>query len=172
MNKKKLNYKFHSTNSTRGFVVLYAALLSSIVLAIGMSIYNTTLKDMLFSSSGRESQLAFYATDSGVECALYWDKKYDGGGKVFATSSASVSAGFPSVIISCDDIEVEDWGVSSSLEPSDHAITTFSITTDNVCANIVVTKYASGASIIESRGYNNCKVGDPRRVERGLKVNY
>jgi hypothetical protein len=43
------------------------------VLAVGASIINIALKQVILSGAGRESQFAFYAANTGLECALYWD---------------------------------------------------------------------------------------------------
>ncbi len=74
--------KMHATN--RGFVLLLAVLVSGILLALGVALYNIASKELILSSSGRDSQFAFYAADSGIECALYWDAKHD----AFATTSS------------------------------------------------------------------------------------
>src|SRR3989344_8655730 len=56
-----------------GFTVLYAVLVSSLLLAIGASIYNISLKDIILTGSAGDSQRAIYAADAAVECAFYWD---------------------------------------------------------------------------------------------------
>ncbi len=61
------------TAARRGFVLLYAVMTSTIVLAVGVSIISIALKQLAISSLGRESQYAFYAANTGAECALYWD---------------------------------------------------------------------------------------------------
>lgn len=58
---------------SRGFVLLYAVMTSTIVLAVGVSIISIALKQLAISTLGRESQYAFYAANTGAECALYWD---------------------------------------------------------------------------------------------------
>src|SRR5581483_9987816 len=68
----------------KGFAMLFAVLVASLLLAIGISIFNLTVKELILSSSGRESQFAFYAADTGAECAIYWDFK---GVDIFATST-------------------------------------------------------------------------------------
>jgi hypothetical protein len=77
----------------RGFTLFIALIVSSLLLAVGLSLSTIILKQLIFSNSGKESQLAFYAADSGAECALYWDRKgvdgyttFDG---AFATSSTN-----------------------------------------------------------------------------------
>lgn len=78
-------------NNKKGFTLFIALIVSSLLLAIGFSLGTIILKQLVFANSGKESQLAFYAADSGAECALYWDRKntegyttFDG---AFATSS-------------------------------------------------------------------------------------
>lgn len=67
----------HITDN-RGFTLLLAALIASIALALGSSIYNIVQKQFVLSSLGRDSQFAFYAADMASECALYWDIKHPG----------------------------------------------------------------------------------------------
>jgi hypothetical protein len=64
----------HSTK--RGFTLLLAALVSSIVLSLGASIFLVAKKEITLSSLGRDSQYAFYAADQAAECALYWDSRW------------------------------------------------------------------------------------------------
>ena len=61
----------------RGFTILLAALVASLVLAIGISVFTIAQKQVILSSLGRNSQYAFYAADTGAECGLYWDLRYD-----------------------------------------------------------------------------------------------
>ncbi len=70
-----------SAKFKKGFSVLFASLTGSLVLAIGLAILSITIKQITLASAGRESQLAFYAADTGIECALFLDS---GGGNVNA----------------------------------------------------------------------------------------
>lgn len=65
------------TTYQKGFTVLLAALVSSLVLSLGLSIAVIVRKSIRLSSVGRDSQIAFYAADSGAECALYWDIRHN-----------------------------------------------------------------------------------------------
>src|SRR3989344_1862024 len=58
-----------------GFTILVAAVTASILLVIAMSIGGIALKEKILSTSGKESQIAFYAADAAMECALYLDQK-------------------------------------------------------------------------------------------------
>ncbi len=57
----------------KGFTLLFAILVSVLVLAVGASMISIALKQVILSGAGRESQYAFYAANTGIECALYWD---------------------------------------------------------------------------------------------------
>ncbi len=72
-------------NTKRGFTLLLAALVASIVLALGSSIFTIAKKQITLSSLGRDSQFAFYAADTVAECALYYDVRFSSS----ATSSFS-----------------------------------------------------------------------------------
>lgn len=170
-----------------GFAMLFAVLTSSVLLSIGLSIFNLTVKELALSSAGRESQAAFYASDSGVECALYWDVVKS----AFATSSES----YPSSVPSCAGQDVGPVVTSSS--PTS-AVTTFSFAPTDVgstdaspylggtCVLVTVSKDSSTGTHILSRGYNvgylsddnaaqtgnRCAGLDSLKVERALLVNY
>ncbi|MBI5134273.1 MAG: hypothetical protein HZA81_02725 [Candidatus Taylorbacteria bacterium] len=161
----------------KGFALLFAVLTGSVLLSIGLSIFNLTVKELLLSSSGRESQFAFYAADTGAECALYWDFKGTG---VFATSSSTHSPS-PSNPDCVDTIGTpQTINVTNYLSrTSNSAVTQFSLTIPNspaaYCAIVTVTKTAPSGIIkteIDSRGYNTCDTTDKGRVERALKVSY
>lgn len=143
----------------RGFTILFAVLVSSLVLALGIGIANITLKEIILSGTGRDSQFAFYAADTGTECALYWDFK---GTDVFATSSGSVdgysATGQPALNCVGNDIaktsitgiggsgnSTNAWKFmdSSVAAPgSTYATTTFQINfAEGTCAIVQVGKY-------------------------------
>lgn len=65
------------SNDQRGFTILFSALVASLVLTLGISIFSVAQKQVILSSLGRSSQYAFYAADTGAECALYWDVRYE-----------------------------------------------------------------------------------------------
>lgn len=57
----------------KGFTILFAVIVSILVLAAGISIANISLRQLSISGVARESQKAFYAANTGTECAEYWD---------------------------------------------------------------------------------------------------
>ncbi len=64
-------------NPQSGFTLLFAALISAIVLSLGAAIFSIVVKQVALTSIARESQYAFYAADTAAECALYWDFRSD-----------------------------------------------------------------------------------------------
>jgi len=54
----------------RGIALLFVIMLSSILLVIALSISNIATKEAVFSVSARNASDAFYAADTGAECAL------------------------------------------------------------------------------------------------------
>ena len=63
------------TSKKGGFALLFSVLVSSLLLTIGLSILNVSLKELAISTASRQSIYAFYAADSGREYALYTDTK-------------------------------------------------------------------------------------------------
>ena len=72
-NKQKT--KILKPKFTTGFAVLFAVLLASFLITLGISIFNISLKEIMITTSIRDSQVAYYVADSASECALYWDRK-------------------------------------------------------------------------------------------------
>ncbi len=52
-----------------GFALLLTLVVISVVLAIGLSLLNITVKQFTLSATARDSELAFHAANTGVECA-------------------------------------------------------------------------------------------------------
>ena len=192
-NKKLLQIHMYFKSPKKGFTVLFAVLVSSLVLAIGLGIVSITLKEIQLSGAGRDSELAFYAADSGSECAFYWDLKGDNfatftvsgssingslkcaGGQILANNTSPATATSPG----------GDLGTVSP-EDSTHTTTTFWVymssnsggTVDKTqpCAEVKVIKDISDPNkiltTIDSRGYNTCEASNPRRLERGYQISY
>ncbi len=144
------------------FTLLMSVLVASIVLALGYEIYNIATKEVTLSSAGRESQFAFFAADTGIECALYWDSKFD----AFALDSelGEISCGEGVTTLTRDD-SIENMRITSfnfNLTPSP----------SGQCVNVVVTRESPPKTKIESFGYNTCNLGANTRIERAIRVTY
>ena len=170
-----------NSQSERGFALLLGSITGSMLLIVGLAIFNISIKEVLLSSAARESQLAFYAADTGIECALNWDFNYDDGvsltGTVFATSTDMHSIPTSANCVGQDLTLIWDSIEESALE----ATTTFKLIVGTGCVNVQVTKFASvpasGPPLpprtrIESRGHSTCDPDNPRRVQRAIFVEY
>ena len=155
--------------ANRGFTLLLAALVSSITLAIGVSIFEITQKQVILSSLSRDSQYAFYTADTGAECALYWDVKKS----AFSTSTpitpincASNADGTPGVI---------NVGHTEPLTSSP-VIFTFEFQPGGRCARVSVKKSNTDPrTIIHADGYNtDCAsiATNPRALQRSVEIKY
>ncbi len=163
-----------------GFAFLYAALVASIVMTIGLGLLGLTLKQEILSSTGRESIFAFYSADAGAECALYWDMQASGNPpSIFATSSTDILVPAPGSGAFCVGQDITSvWNITTS--PS-AATTTFALNlSGGRCVALTVAKFHNGLkTTIESRGYNDgavagtlCTSSNPKRTERAIRVIY
>ena len=113
------------TTHQRGFTILLAALVASLVLSLGISVFSIAQKQLILSSTGRDSQYAFYAADTAAECALYWDVRHD----FFGTSTPAVSP-------ECDELPLEVEGSRTGYPYS----LDFEFEPNGYCARVTVTK--------------------------------
>ncbi len=152
-------------NLQSGFTLLIAIAITGTLLLVATGIVNLAVKQSLISSSGKESQLAFYAADTGMECALYWDAKNP-------SADQSAFAITTTTLINCNKDSANpanQWTVGGS------AVSVISLITflpDPYCAIVTVTKNGNGTTLIESKGYNTCDPANPRRVERAVRATY
>jgi hypothetical protein len=177
---------------------LFAVIVSTLVLAVGGSIINIALKQVILSGVGRDSQYAFYAANTGIECALYWDITGSiAGAGGFPTSTdfeVPNSAGCAGTDNIFDARPLNEGGAEFDIEPEvvvddmdgvEFTQSTFKLRNfQNIegvnleyCADVVVYKATDASGLvsetrIQSRGYNTCNIENPRRIERGLEMNY
>jgi len=142
--------------SQRGFTLLLAAIVSSIVLSIGAAIFSIALKQVTLASTGKNSQFAFYAADSGAECALYWDIR----AAAFATSTVSSVPGS----VRCGGPELVTAHITSA--DNDAATTTIFYATNDHCVGVTIAKSLSVATngivtTIHADGYSTIVSGTP-----------
>jgi len=155
---KKIFFK----QKERGVSLYIAISVTAAMTLVSFAVINVAVKQIGISSLARDSQTAFFAADSGVECALYWDLK--SGANPFSTTTS------PAPNVSCNGMSVSQ----SRTYVNDISTSTVSFS-PNPCITISVVKWYQGNELktkIESRGYNTCTVSNPRRVERAILVNY
>lgn len=62
-------------NNKSGFALLVAIIFMSVMLSFGLALGSLGYKQQVLASGSIESQHAFYAADTGLECALYGDQQ-------------------------------------------------------------------------------------------------
>ena len=164
-------YHFSKWESDKGFTLLLAALVASVVLALGASIFAIAKKQVTLSSIGRESQFAFYAADSAAECALYWDLRY-GWFPVDPTPSAIED-------VKCREAESSvTIDTDSTGETWNSTVFSYGFDTQGHCAKVRITKSLQNNSmrtVIHADGYNvlcNDIGTNPRALQRSVELHY
>ncbi|OGG50405.1 hypothetical protein A3C18_00540 [Candidatus Kaiserbacteria bacterium RIFCSPHIGHO2_02_FULL_54_11b] len=170
-------------NTQRGFTLLLAALVSSVVLAVGAAIFSIAQKQVTLSALGRDSQFAFYAADTIAECALYWDFRFE----YFASTTPT------SITPKCDAVAlnfVNQVGSSYPYVMTSEQIGLFSTeVSGELCAQVSVTKcqgtFEDGdcqssptapiRTIIHADGYStSCAsiLSSTRALQRSVELRY
>ncbi len=166
------------TKSTTGFAMLFAVLISSFLIMIGISIFSISLKEVMISTSIRDSQMAFYAVDSAGECALYWDLKGGGTNSAFPSCtdldcSNHLSGEDIPTTITCNGITNTLSFIKNNLTYSYSGNDFFRYSSSTIDtepeADITISKTLNGTKITTTfniTGHNTGESG--RRVERGI----
>lgn len=171
--------------SEAGFALYYAVLFSSVLLAVGVSMLNISLKEFLLSASLKESETAFFAADSGAECAIYWDIRQVGIFPVYRDSGSVLrtapSPPFPGTVadpspIRCNGTDTVTPTVTTATLTAAMTTLTFNVN-GSFCTFVQVSKLIRGdgsvSTTIDARGYNaTCASASTRRVERALTYTY
>lgn len=161
-------YTFTKINKKeKGFVILFAVTISSILLAISLGVASIAFKEIRFGTSAKDANDAFFSADTGYECALFNDKE---------TSNVFVSSGGTGKVI-CKGLAID----------LDGSYPSWSFVVPNLggsgtgCAKVSVYKDdVSEAPYIKttviSKGYNfgdvNCNSLVSNRIEREEKITY
>jgi len=102
---KYLKNKFKDkTKKQKGFTLLFAVLVSTLVISISATVMSIALRQTIISGTSRESQFAFYATNTVMECAFYWDivgSENLNVGPIFPAPNESRNSPFSSDGITC-----------------------------------------------------------------------
>ena len=184
----RLDKKKNSQITSRGYALMFAIIISGLVLAVGYGISSIVRLETVLSGAARESQRAFFAADGALECALFWDQKHPGYlMTVFATATLEANTSppgedltpGPGTNLTCIGADIKNPAapVSSVTTRIDGASATTQFTLsfpDATCARIFMRKLNEGRTTqIESKGYNtDCGGSDPRKLERAIRVFY
>ena len=218
-NKRILGYKQYRE---KGAVLFIAITVSSLVLMIGIGMLNVMTKEMVLGSFSVKSREAFYAADSGVECAMHWDlvqiidDKHPISAGTYSTSTFPIGSNYsdrnsPNKRIGADLFTAGKFNPFCAGQEADKVFDAYlqsmfgiaepssdsgGITTtqfvffprtptdlnnpDNTqpCTLVTVEKKVVAGppdkiqTKIYSEGFSSCNENDPRRVSRGVLVQY
>jgi len=180
--QKSKNIK--NNRGEKGFAVLFSVMLASFLITLGISIFSISLKEIMITTSTRDSQVAYYAADSARECAIYWDIKqgafppcFDSNGNFIDCTETSNPSTKPTITCNGVDMDINfshPQYVSTVYWTGANAIIDFfKYSVDNINsprADVKIFKdYSTGniRTTIEAYGHNTGIMG--RRVERGIR---
>lgn len=147
-------------NNQKGISLVIALIMMTVLLSVSFSIGNIILRQLRLTNIGTNSQTSFYAADSALECALYWDTLTDGTiegdfeSSIFGTSTPISYAPLTNPI-KCGDNTSNPLLFAKVVDPTtDTATTTFNIDFGaGSCAHVEVVKTPYRTQILSS-GYN------------------
>lgn len=155
-----------SNSKERGFTILFAALVASLVLTLGISVFSVAQKQVILSSLGRSSQYAFYAADTSAECALYWDVRYD----YFGSTTPGVTPACGGAADSGQPLVIQ--GTPGSLPYT----MSFEFQPNGYCAQVSVTKSAiDPRTVIHADGFSTACSDisiSGRALQRSVELSY
>ena len=145
--------------NNRGYALLFALVVVAILLVVALAVSRVSFQEVRISDTAQDSQKALNATNSGAECAMYFDRRVE---SVFGNDTE----------ITCSN---EGSSMIEELSPGVYFFVAHFA--DGQCAHVTVDKSGmlENRTVIESRGYNICPDGDernPRRLERAVLVEY
>ncbi len=156
-------------NTEQGFVLVYTLVLLVTVLSVSGTILTIYLKELKLSTVGRESMVAYYAAESGAECAFYWllrGANYNLNGPLTAlydddANPLTAPASMPATCL----------GVQPTVSGRSFTWYAYPGDVSKPCATVEVVYTPGVPTSIRARGYNICTnaVG---QVERGFELTY
>jgi len=85
-----------------GFALLMTLIVVGVVVAIGISVLDLSLKQVRLSTNAKDSEIAFHAANAGMECARYWRRVdaliMERGGAINPVCFSGTLVGTPSVV--------------------------------------------------------------------------
>ena len=151
-------------NKQNGYALLFVMVIITIISAVTAGLANTALKEAIISSVARDSQSAFYASDTATECALYFHYNY-----------ATIVPSLVNSKWSCGKTQAGGtYDLTFSGGVNNYSLVSSSASTTNEpCFNITSTTTSSAGidtTVITSKGYNICNTSNSRSVERAIKA--
>ncbi|MDB5265240.1 MAG: hypothetical protein JWN64_811 [Parcubacteria group bacterium] len=162
------------TIPSRGFTLLIAVVMTSVLLSVALALIDVSYKQVLLASTARLSGIAIYAADSGVECALYYDR--------LATFAYGTAPSSQSITCNGTSVPVTTTTYSSSIQKTTFTMPCVAGAQSDITMyktnGVATCNFSAGSSApvsstcIYTTGYSSCNSADLRRVERAYKVTY
>lgn len=161
----------------KGFAMLFTVLIIGLILSIALSISNLTLRQTILSALAKDSGIAFYQADAGVECGMYQDVVLGNFPYQTPENTTTIPDTFScgDVVLQLDTSVLGSDGNSSTnyyrYVPQSQSIRE----SPTACFSVVFDKThltdVKSYSSVESSGYSSC-IKNSRQVERLLRVTY
>ncbi len=146
--------------------MLFAVTLSALILSIALGIAEVALKEVKFGTSARDTNDAFFAADTGIECALQHDKDAPTQNAFTGTSLMNCASNYITITGPAPTWTFTILGLGSTGN-SCAKVTVFKDTTTNP-PNIYTTITAKGYNV----GDSTCASSSNSRVEREIRISY
>jgi len=166
-----------------GYTLLFAVLVSVLVLGVAVFISGIARKQYILSSTALDSMYSFYAADSGIECVAY-GPNFGIASTTYPTSLNCAGQTISSISYVAPPIVQTSFPNTTSDQKEFNFSLGFGTNASAGCAKISIDIYddTSGGRdiIVQSRGYNICTgssgsygpdTSSPRTVERALQWN-
>lgn len=187
-------------NINRGIALLVTLLLTSVLLGVGTSLLNISLKQYQLAGIARDSEVAFQAASAGSECIQYYDNIVDVDGNIANGRQGIFDVpGDGSIQSAAASVSCMGAGPSvngSRARSGEEQRFSFSWGTPEVCSVVSVYKYYNESgneiipaavtgntssqcnqgvtcTIVKARGYNmGCAATAKNKLEREITIRY
>jgi len=171
---KNIENNMSKIKNKKGFVILYAVVVASVVSISGILLSNIVVKQLILSSIGKETQFAYYASNVGDECAregirqnVFGEFKQDFGGVIFESSGEDLLCGI-SFQQTKDQEDIKEFEFETDVIGGRYYISTVIIKKITKSDGEV-----SNEKLVISRGYNiKPSENNPRQVEKVIYRDY
>lgn len=151
---------FKHFNNNKGYAILFAVVVVSIISILSFGLSNTTYKQLILSSLSSDSQISYLQSDMATECGIYADNIV-GLGSLPASWSCGIDSNG-----TIRTFSIFDNGVKFVATPN-------TLGTKDPCFEFDIDKTTTpGTTVIKARGYNSCDKSNSKTVEREVEVTY
>lgn len=142
--------------------MLFTVLIMGLILTIALGISSVTFKQTILSSLARDSGIAFYQADAGMECILYYD--------INVTKQSFPIGALPATVPQQLDCGNANLNIDLAASGTNYFVYR-SAAGGGACIAAITIDKRNVPVVLQSRGNNICQ-SHPRQVERALEVRY